>query len=49
MSEFDRMVLSAESELVAYRRFMHQHPEISFEEYGTTDFIVEKLMSFGVA
>jgi amidohydrolase len=35
------------SEAVAWRRHMHAHPELSFEEYETARFIRETLASFG--
>jgi amidohydrolase len=35
-------------EIVAWRRHMHQHPELSFHEVETPAFIVKKLESFGV-
>ena len=34
-------------EIVAFRRYMHQHPELSFEEYNTADFIEKKLSEHG--
>lgn len=35
-------------ELIEYRRFLHQFPELGFEEIKTSRFIIEKLESFGV-
>lgn len=42
--------LSAEyfEEIRACRRHLHQHPELSFQEYKTSAFISEKLNQFGV-
>ena len=34
-------------EIVAWRRHLHANPELSFKEFQTTQFIVEKLESFG--
>ena len=34
-------------ELVATRRHIHSHPELSFEEFETTKFIAKKLKSLG--
>ena len=34
-------------ELVATRRHLHSHPELSFEEFETTKFIANKLKSLG--
>lgn len=35
-------------EMVGWRRYMHQHPELSFQEEKTANFIQEKLQSFGL-
>ena len=35
-------------EMTEWRRTMHAHPELGFEEQWTADFIAEKLESFGV-
>lgn len=35
-------------EIVSWRRYMHQHPELSFKEEKTAKFIEEKLVSFGL-
>lgn len=35
-------------ETVAWRRYLHEHPELSFEEKETALFIEEKLQAFGV-
>ncbi|MGG3572375.1 M20 family metallopeptidase [Bacillus gobiensis] len=34
-------------EVVEWRRYLHQHPELSFQETETANFIAEKLRSFG--
>ena len=34
-------------DLVATRRHLHSHPELSFEEYETTKFIAQKLQENG--
>lgn len=36
-------------QVVAWRRHLHMHPELSFEEYETTEFIVQQLQSMGIA
>ena len=41
-------VLAIEPELIVWRRHLHRNPELSFEEYATTEFIEEKLRSFGI-
>ncbi len=35
-------------EIVSWRRFLHQNPELSFKESNTSKFIAEKLRSFGL-
>ncbi|PJZ47827.1 M20 metallopeptidase family protein [Leptospira saintgironsiae] len=34
-------------ELVQYRRFIHKHPELRYEEVGTADFVSKHLQSLG--
>ncbi|GER75093.1 M20 family metallopeptidase [Weizmannia acidilactici] len=34
--------------MVEWRRYMHQHPELSYQESGTSAFVLEKLKSFGI-
>ncbi|OCL18945.1 M20 aminoacylase family protein [Gilliamella sp. wkB171] len=36
------------SEMIAWRHHIHAHPETAFEEKKTTEFIIEKLKSFGI-
>jgi amidohydrolase len=45
---FDPEVRAIESDLIAWRRHMHQHPEVSFAETHTTLFLEELLRSFVV-
>jgi amidohydrolase len=40
---------SQQAELTAWRRDLHAHPELGFEENRTADFIAEKLTSWGIA
>lgn len=35
-------------DVVAIRRHIHAHPELSFEEFKTSDFIVSKLKEYGI-
>ncbi|MEW9674596.1 M20 family metallopeptidase [Lentibacillus sp. L22] len=35
-------------EIIGWRRYMHQHPELSFQEENTAKFIEEKLIGFGL-
>jgi amidohydrolase len=36
------------AELTTWRRHIHQNPELGFEEFGTSDFVAEKLEAMGV-
>ena len=36
-------------EAVLIRRHIHQHPELSFEEYETSKFIQSKLTEWGIS
>ena len=36
------------NEIVQNRRYLHQHPELSFQETNTARFIAEKLKSYGI-
>lgn len=35
-------------EMTAWRRNLHQHPELAFQETRTADFVAERLTSFGI-
>ena len=35
-------------EIIAIRRHLHQHPELSFEEEKTAQFVSEQLTSWGI-
>ena len=35
-------------EMAAWRRHLHQNPELGFEEHETAAFVADKLRSFGV-
>lgn len=37
-----------QNEMVATRRYLHQHPEVSYKEYETTKFIKNKLDELGI-
>ena len=41
------VVAELEAEVVAFRRDLHRHPELSYEEYRTTDRIMELLTGYG--
>ncbi len=41
-------IAAMQDELVAWRRELHAHPELGFEEHRTSDFVAGKLAEFGV-
>jgi amidohydrolase len=41
-------ILEMESEITTWRRDIHAHPELGFEENRTADFVAEKLEEFGI-
>jgi hippurate hydrolase len=41
-------IVAMEAELREWRRDIHSHPELGFEEHRTADFVAEKLESFGI-
>lgn len=47
MNDLLSEVKEMRSQIVEWRRHFHQNAELSFEEYKTSDFIEEKLRSFG--
>ncbi len=34
-------------ELIATRRYLHQHPELGLSEFKTSDFVAEQLIAMG--
>jgi amidohydrolase len=40
---------ASHTETVECRRWLHANPELSFEEFNTAAFVVEKLKSFGIS
>lgn len=47
-SEIDRRAAAIEQELLAWRRHLHQNPELSNREVETSKWIADKLRSFGL-
>ena len=43
-----KLIQQHADEMIAIRRHIHQNPELSFEEYKTTELIKEKLTEYGV-
>ena len=43
-----QMAAAQHEEVVGWRRWMHRHPELSQEEYGTMAFVAERLREMGL-
>ena len=41
-------IKAMQEELTAWRRDIHAHPELGFEENRTADFVAQKLEEFGI-
>lgn len=49
LSKILRQKTPVETDVVRWRRHLHAHPELSFQEFETTEFICKKLEEFGIA
>lgn len=47
-AEIDRRAAAVEADLLAWRRHLHAHPELSNREVETAKFIADKLRAFGL-
>ena len=47
-SEIDKLAAAVEPELLAWRRHLHEHPELSNRETETAKYVAERLRSFGL-
>lgn len=43
----DELVSSINEEVIEWRRYLHENPELSFQEENTAQFVYDKLKSFG--
>lgn len=46
-NQLNEMVKDMKGEVISWRRYLHQHPELSFEEEKTAQFVYDTLASFG--
>lgn len=46
--EVDRLAVAVGPELLQWRRYLHQHPELSNREVETAKYVAERLRSFGL-
>lgn len=44
---FEAMLAEVKTDVLRWRRHIHAHPELSFQEHKTADYIAEQLESFG--
>jgi amidohydrolase len=47
-AEIDKLSTAVEPELIEWRRYLHQHPELSNREVETSKYVAERLRSFGL-
>lgn len=43
-----RLIKDYEPDIIAWRRHLHRHPELSFEEVETTKYIASQLEEMGI-
>jgi amidohydrolase len=41
-------IQALQSQLIEWRRYLHQHPELGFQEHLTAQFVAEKLQEWGI-
>jgi amidohydrolase len=46
--DIDRLAAAVEPELLEWRRYLHQHPELSNREVETAKYVAERLRGFGL-
>lgn len=48
LSALQERAAKYQDEMIANRRHLHQHPELSYQEFETTEFVIEKLDELGI-
>ncbi|WP_342539040.1 M20 family metallopeptidase [Sporosarcina sp. FSL K6-1540] len=46
-TKFSHLIDEVQNEVISWRRYLHEYPELSFQEEKTSEFIYETLQSFG--
>ncbi|WP_279663725.1 M20 family metallopeptidase [Ectobacillus ponti] len=46
-NQLNELAEQMDEEIIAWRRYLHQHPEVSFHEEKTSQFVYDTLASFG--
>ena len=47
-ADIDKLTTAVEPELIQWRRYLHEHPELSNRETETAKYVAERLKSFGL-
>jgi len=47
-ADIDRLTVAVEPELIQWRRYLHEHPELSNREVETAKYVADHLRSFGL-
>jgi amidohydrolase len=47
-ADIDKLTTAVEPELIQWRRYLHEHPELSNREVETAKYVAERLKSFGL-
>ncbi len=47
-ADIDKLTAAVEPELIQWRRYLHEHPELSNRETETAKYVAERLKSFGL-
>ncbi|MCH6264699.1 M20 metallopeptidase family protein [Neobacillus citreus] len=45
--DIQKLIEAVEEEVIEWRRHFHENPELSFQEFETSNYVYEKLQSFG--
>ena len=48
LKEIQQFSSAYAKEVISFRRHLHAHPELSYQEYNTARFIAKQLLSFGI-
>lgn len=48
LSQINELSKKYLAEFISYREYIHAHPELSFQEYETSNFVAKKLEEFGI-
>ncbi len=47
VTDLNQAAGAVKEQVIAWRRYLHEHPELSFHEEKTAQFVYETLLSFG--